>query len=535
MNRKLRFFTNLLLIVFLGFLTLCLQGQSFNADIRLIRDNLGFLSDHDRMGRYPATEQDSISAYYIGKKLLKAGFEPLIGNHPVIPFYINLYREVKEGSYLKVNGRDLAKERDYLILPNSQTAYTKGLVKIINSDSLIRGDYTKDSLNSVAFIYGNTDSLMYYTTPLIELGYKALLFSDSSRTDFGRVISFRAGPISLVNISDSLAREISASECTGVEINSFVEPVRGRTYNVLAVTPGSYDKYILVGAHYDHLGVNADGDVFYGADDNASGVAAALETGRLLIKHIETAGQYGVAIAAFGAEERGLLGSRFLADTLNSLGKLPLLMINFDMVGRMNDMKLQVGGIGTFQGADSIVKLANKRFNYELSLRESGFGPSDHASFSAKEVPVLYFTTGVHREYHTPGDILDLINFEGIAGISEMTSSIIMGMAESKFVPEYKPTESQTAPARSSFSVTLGIIPDFTYEKGDGFMIGPVSDGRPAHKAGLKEGDIIIRIGDKKINSIYDYMSVLGDYKRGDKTEVEFFREEVKITVEVEF
>ena len=137
-----------------------------------------------------------------------------------------------------------------------------------------------------------------------------------------------------------------------------------------------------------------------------------------------------------------------------------------------------------------------------MTVTNDGFGPSDHSSFYNKGVPVLYFTTGVHKEYHTPDDDAKLINFKGLTMVTEYLTSIISEIIESRFEPEYIKSMAPASDTRRSFKVTLGLIPDFTYEKGDGFRVGSVTDGRPAQIAGMKEGDIIINMNSKKINNI---------------------------------
>ncbi|MDZ4058784.1 MAG: M28 family peptidase, partial [Bacteroidales bacterium] len=261
---------------------------------------------------------------------------------------------------------------------------------------------------------------------------------------------------------------------------------------------------------------------------------AAIEAGRLLSSNGYGCAQYGFAVVAFGAEERGLIGSRILADTLSVLLKLPALMLNMDMVGRMNEMKLQAGGAGTFKGADSIINDVNRCFNLNMVITQEGYGPSDHASFYTKGVPVLYFTTGVHSQYHTPEDVFELINFDGIKVVTAFVSKLMSGVLNSELIPEYQKSEAPS-PSRRSFRVTLGVIPDFTYEKGDGFRVGSVTDGRAAQKAGMLEGDIITEMGSRKINNIYDYMSALGDLKPGERCEVTVVRsgDSIRLIVEL--
>lgn len=272
--------------------------------------------------------------------------------------------------------------------------------------------------------------------------------------------------------------------------------------------------------------------VHNGADDNASGVAGAMEIGRLLSAYADSLG-LRIIVGAFGAEERGLIGSRAAADTLNKLGTLPDLMINLDMVGRLSENKLQIGGVGTFAQAADIVKKANEGRDFVLTLTNDGFGPSDHSSFYTVGVPVLYLTTGVHKQYHTPDDDIELINFDGIGSISEYVASVITIISSSE-APKYIKTESPPTMSRAAFKVTLGVIPDFTYEKGDGFRVGSVSDAKPADKAGMKAGDIIKKMNNKPVLNIYEYMAMLGELKKGEKLIVEIERDGDLIKLEIQ-
>jgi hypothetical protein len=325
-----------------------------------------------------------------------------------------------------------------------------------------------------------------------------------------------------------------------VELSSKTSSVKSVSYNVAAVTPGKSDDYIMIGAHYDHLGLGGnysgsllpDTTVFHpGADDNASGVASILEIARTLKDSRKQ-----IAIVAFGAEERGLVGSSKLSDTLRKMDLLPEFMINMDMVGRLRDSKLQAGGMATFQNSDSLLKKLNRPYSFDLLFSGEGTGPSDHSSFYSKGVPVLFFTTGVHPDYHKPSDKASMINFEGLERVTEFVSDIARVLANDDFEVIYKSGAGSANRSRhkQNFKVTLGLIPDFTYEKGDGFRIGPVSEGGAAHKAGLKEGDIITSLGDVSVRNIYDYMKALGTLKKGETVVVVVVRDGIVNEIRVD-
>ncbi len=534
----------LFLITSILLLPTSLSSQSFKADTIRLKENLLFLSSDALKGRAPGTNEDSLAASFISDKLKSEGFAPLIGTSLMVPFDFIIRREIEEGSSISISGKNLLEDKDYFISPISPSASISGEIEAIekNSNSLV------NKRGKIALIKSDPDSVQLFTTPISQQGYEGLLFYNDNEINPLKSVRSSGVSIPVVGISKELASFILSEKNLICNIESRIDIVKGRSFNVLAVKPGpDKSRYILAGAHYDHLGFGGkgsgsmyknEGEIHNGADDNGSGVVSVIEMGRVISERIDSNPNsnhsYGIAIAAFGAEERGLIGSRIVADTLTSLNLLPALMINLDMVGRMKDKRVQAGGAGTFLGADSILLSVNKEHNLNLTVTKDGYGPSDHASFYTKGVPVLYFTTGVHKEYHTPSDDLDLINFAGLKMVTDFISDIVYSISEKGFVPVYQKSEAPVSGARRSFKVTLGVIPDFTYEKGDGFRVGSVTDGRPAQIAGMKEGDIITNMNSKKINNIYDYMSVLGDLKQGSQVQVIVRRELSEITLQID-
>ena len=514
------------------FFTLALSAQQKQANTERIKRDLSFLASDSLKGRYPGTTEDSIAAAYIANEFLKAGFLPLIGDSPMIPFEFTLHREVSDKAALWNKNRIFNKNIHFAVHPASSTSKISSNVVKID-----RSNVKEDEINikgAIGVVKCPDDSLMFIITPLTELGLSAIIFYNSDTLKTPSQARVNGATIPVIQVTAAVADQILKENQIPLSIESEVNVIKGRTFNIAAVNSADKGKpYVLIGAHYDHLGFGGGGSmargemqIHNGADDNASGVAAVLESARLIKNNNKV-----VVVSAFGAEERGLIGSRILADTLAALGLLPDLMVNMDMVGRLNEEKLQVGGVGTFKGADSIVKHINSNFNFSITTTADGYGASDHASFYRKEVPVLYLTTGVHREYHTPADDVELINFSGLAKISSFVSQMVTNMSNSEFTPNYIKTEAPASPGRQSFKVTLGVIPDFTYEKGDGFRIGVVTEGRPASKGGLKEGDIITKMKEKKISNIYDYMSALGELNTGESIVIELLRDGKKISL----
>jgi Zn-dependent M28 family amino/carboxypeptidase len=307
------------------------------------------------------------------------------------------------------------------------------------------------------------------------------------------------------------------------------------TRNVVGMVAGTDPKlseeYIFVGAHYDHLGFGGPGSgsrkpdtvaVHHGADDNASGVAAIIELAQKF-KHDKN-NKRSIVFVAFTAEEFGLIGSKaFVAEPPFSLKKA-IAMFNFDMVGRLDSAKsLTIGGVGTALETKALVDSLVHGFNVRIS--NDGYGPSDHASFYGENIPVIYFTSGVHDQYHTPDDTYDRINIKGEKMIVESAYQLIAEVANRSKKLTYQESGPKTGTSgRTDLKVTLGIIPDFAGTVKEGMRIDGVTPGKPAAKAGLLKGDIIVAIDGKTVGSIYDYMARMKAYSPGQIISVDIMR-----------
>lgn len=512
-----------------------IYSQKFNYNIEEIRKNLSHLADDGMRGRETGSPEDRKSAEYIAETLSGYGFKPLIGITPLVPFNVIFYREVGYGSHLSAESTKYIEWKDYRVLPQSPSTN-------INAVITSSPDNPKKYPTPVLVVKASPDSIPLLAALYKSQGISALLFNTGEPVSDSRRGGTTALSIPVLQISDEVYSDLLTKSGKYLDIKTVTNVVQGDSYNVLM----SYGKEdapltVMVGAHFDHLGVGGASSgsmkpkelaIHNGADDNASGVAGAMEIGRILSAYADSLGMK-IIVGAFGAEERGLIGSRAAADTLKKLGALPDLMINLDMIGRLSENKLQIGGTGTFAQASDFVERANSERGFVLTLTKDGYGPSDHSSFYTAGAPVLYFTTGVHKQYHTPDDDVELINFEGIGSISEYIASVISIISSSE-VPKYIKTESPPSMSRTAFKVTLGVIPDFTYEKGDGFRVGSVSDGKPADKAGMKAGDTIKKMNGKPVSNVYEYMAMLGELKKGEILTVEIDREGEIIKLEIQ-
>jgi hypothetical protein len=315
-----------------------------------------------------------------------------------------------------------------------------------------------------------------------------------------------------------------------------------QTQNVIAKLPAksteNQEKYIVVGGHYDHLGYGGQGSgsrrpdttaIHYGADDNASGIAAMLEIAEKL-ESIRDSLKKTVVFIGFGAEELGLIGSKYFVNNTDIDPEQIEAMINIDMIGRLrNENSLQISGTGTSKEADSLLKRYNKSYNFKLGLSKEGYGPSDHSSFYSRNIPVFFFSTGPHLDYHTPKDIPSEVNYKGLKKVTEYIYDLTKDMATTDMSLTFQKTgnkpKSEEKVHRKELKVTLGIMPDFAGVEDRGLRADLVVKGEPADRAGMKKGDIITAINGHEIGDIYDYMNRLSKIKPGQTITVEIIRD----------
>lgn len=325
---------------------------------------------------------------------------------------------------------------------------------------------------------------------------------------------------------------------TAARIQTDVRKVKARTANVAGLLKGNdtllNSQVVILGAHFDHLGYGGRGSgslvpdtiaVHPGADDNASGTSGLLELMEAFsAKRKEL--KRSILFLFFSGEELGTLGSGYYVNHPLVPLERSVAMVNMDMVGRLENGRLTVYGTGTSPVWAPLLSRFNKDSSFTIKTIPDGFGPSDHSQFYGKDMPVLFFFTGTHNDYHKPSDTWEKINYAGEERVVRYVKKIVDAVDVMPERPAFARSQAP-APASSgdtrSFSVTLGIIPDYA-EGTEGMKIGGIRPNGPAEKAGLKAGDVITKMAGKKVLNIYDYMGLLGELKAGDVVEIEALR-----------
>lgn len=316
----------------------------------------------------------------------------------------------------------------------------------------------------------------------------------------------------------------------------------GTANNIVAYLDNKAATTIIIGAHYDHLGLGDQGSsldanpkekIHNGADDNASGVAGVLELARVLSKN-KVKEKNNFLFLCFSGEELGLYGSKYFADHPTLELAQVNYMINMDMIGRLDPQTktVLVHGTGTSPVWEPLLKKLENE-NVKIKTDSSGVGPSDHTSFYLKNIPVLHFFTGSHSDYHKPSDDWEKVNYEGEVHVLNLISQVITSLdTEPKLA--FLTTKTKQMGARSAFKVTMGVMPSYSSE-GDGLKVDGVTEGKPAQKAGIKSGDVILQMGDIVIKDIQNYMEALGKFEKGQTIPVKLKRGEEMLTLEVTF
>lgn len=582
------------------FLTVALIPQSSeNAEITKdeIFAHIKYLASDELEGRSPGSGKDILAANYIRNELKKAGVI-LLAEDGFQHFEVGAGTEVSNKSTLVFNGIAGTFGVDFTPLAISSKGKVEAEVvfcgfgfsiddtklKVNNFASGVKGKWVMvlrgaPKNESLKDVLDKNSTLRKKILTAKDNGAAGIIFVNGYQfAKQDELISTKQGSgepdagIPAISISRELADKLLAqsgktiksledqllfdvkndvSFSTGIMLSSdaIVTKTKKPTVNVVALIEGNdpvlKNEYVIIGAHFDHLGWGGPGTgsrrpdtiaIHNGADDNASGTSTIIEVFEKLAVN-KASLKRSVVFLAFGAEEMGLLGSKYFTE--NPLKELrnAKLMLNLDMVGRLNPTTkvLTLGGTGTAVEFDSFLDKHIKSSGMEIKKSPEGYGPSDHASFYAKDIPVLFLFTGVHDDYHTPTDDYEKINSEGAATIGNLTYNIAYDVAANGVTLTYKeagPKEkSGDTPA---YKVSLGIMPDMAASDVVGVKAEAVIPDRPAHKAGMLKGDIIIAINSKPVKDLYEYMERLAELKKGDLVNVLVVRGTEKLTLKVQ-
>jgi hypothetical protein len=530
-------------------LALALPTAQLMAQKKADRKTLGNLQAHvtylasDKLeGRLTGSAGEHLAATYIAAQMKQAGLLPKGTDGYLQPFPVNEGKTIDPASLLVINNNTLTAGEQYIPLPFSAQKSAKGeVMPAVNEPENIWLLNVKD-LESQP----HADALDVYRQAAAEAakeGATGVIFYNGpeSVADVHQWLSRETQTLTIpvIWVNEGISKNMENAEEVHVKMHVAFGTSKRTGTNVIGFIDNKAANTIIIGAHYDHLGHGEDHNslaprekaIHNGADDNASGTAALLELARQL--KTSKLNKYNFLFTAFSGEELGLFGSKYLAlHAPVDLGSVDY-MINMDMIGRLDTAKgLQIGGVGTSPAWSDVLKSATPP-GLKLTYDSSGTGPSDHTSFYLKDIPVLFFFTGSHSDYHKPSDDADKINYNGELIVMKMIYDVVEktnGMTKLAFTK----TRDKAMGTSARFTVSLGIMPDYTWQK-NGVHVDAVSDGKAAQKAGLAVDDIIIQLGTNKINNLEDYMQALASFRKGDKTTVVVKRKDKEKTFNIAF
>ncbi len=541
------------LLVALVFIAACSPSKNIktvvDSDADLIsnlKSHVMFLADDKLEGRQTGTRGEQLAMEYIADQYKRIGLEPKGNEGYLQEFDIDEGKVITENTYLRINETNLQLNKEFFPLSFSAQKNVKGNPAIslreggevwfVDVKAWLEENKTNPHFDINAEIIKEaaranskkaTALILYNSTKDVD----NILFNKNDKTQAAAI------PVLFITKEgqDKYLKDKSAT--LDIDLNvSFINKSRVAR-NVVAYLDNGAANTVILGAHYDHLGYGSDknaldtGSVIHnGADDNASGTAALIELARMLKQNSPKNNNY--LFISFSGEELGLHGSKYWLE--NPTMKItPNYMINMDMVGRYDTShKLSVGGYGTSTVWGEVFKTVSNP-NLITKFDSSGSGPSDHASFYRKDIPVLFFFTGSHSDYHKATDDADKINYNGQKEIVKYIYSIIQ-FTDAKGKLAFTKTAERDMGRSTRFTVSLGVIPDYGYT-GTGVRIEGVSPGKLAEKIGLQGGDILLQLGEYKFVDVMSYMTALSKFKKGDKTKLTIKRGDQEKTFDVEF
>ena len=550
-------------LVGVAFLGACSPAQKLkkeNAKIQTgLEAHVQYLADDKLEGRRTGTKGEQLAFEYIAKQFETIGLQPkgATNNNASqgygLPFEINEGKSADTSTHFIINGSALSLGTDYFPFAFSANgAGTSSLSVAVKEAGVPWFIDLKDILedNKSNPHFDLQDFISTYSKKLSQRGQATalVLFNSGTEADglkFNPKDKSEKAKLPVIYITPAASKKYLADPSATIQVDfsvSLQDKIR-TGINAVGFIDNGAATTVVIGAHFDHLGYGEDGNSRYekkepaihnGADDNASGTSTLIELAKLLKKSKDKANNY--LFVSFSGEELGLYGSKYFTEHPSIDLSTVSYMINLDMVGRMSDSarSVTIGGFGTSPLWANVFSASNsKNVYFNTKIDSSGSGPSDHTSFYKKDIPVLFYFTGLHTDYHKPSDDADKINYKGMVDITRDVLRVVGAMNGKGKLPFLKTRETQTT-SSARFSVSLGVMPDYTYS-GNGLRVDGVIDGRAAQKAGLKTGDIVLQLGDHKISSMEAYMQALSKFKKGDKTKVIFTRGAETLSADVQF
>lgn len=515
-----------------------------------LQKHISFLADDKLEGRRTGTNGEKLAYEYISSEFTKAGLTAKGENNTYLQaFEVNEGKEVNKPTHLIIDGNDLQLDKDYFPFVFSPNKSVEAATAIALPE---RGTLHFWNLNEVLEENKNNphfdiqDALKTKVSSATEKGATGLIVYNTSTINddfkFEAKAKTETTTIPVVYVQKNIANKFFKDETITHDIKIKIDiGNKVRTgHNVIGYIDNGAVNTIIIGAHYDHLGFGEDHNSLFtgttpaihnGADDNASGTSAMIEVSKLI--KAANLKKYNYLFIAFSGEELGLYGSKYFTEHSTINLSTANYMINLDMVGRLNDSTrgLNIGGYGT---SPTWGEMLNAKDNYfAIKFDSSGTGPSDHTSFYRKDIPVLFLFTGVHSDYHKPSDDADKINYTGQLKVVNYIYDIVVATNKKEKLTFTKTREAATS-AKSSFKVTLGIMPDYTFS-GSGVRVDGVSDGKIAQKVGIQTGDVVEQLGDIKFTDVQGYMGALGKFKKGEASKVKVKRGDKELWFDIVF
>lgn len=516
-----------------------------------LKAHISYLADDKLEGRRTGSNGENLAMEYISNQFKTIGITPKGTEGYYQPFEINEGKQIGDSTVFIINETALKAGTDFfpflfsaekkveaspaIALQEPEMPWFFDLKEIVDENKVNPhfdlAEYIKKN-SKKAYDRGATAVILFNTDDAED----KLAFNPKDKSEKLAI------PVIYINKEAAKKYLNDATATLNIKLNVDIDEKKRTGHNVIGYMDNGAATTVIVGAHFDHLGYGEDANsllstgeklIHNGADDNASGTAALIELARILKASKAKSNNY--LFIAFSGEELGLFGSKYFTENPTIDLKAINYMINMDMVGRLNDSTktLAVGGFGTSPEWATVINAQDKKLPFVIKIDSSGSGPSDHTSFYRKDIPVLFFFTGQHKDYHRPGDDADKINYEGELKIINYINTIINNLnKQNKKLAFLKTREVQSG--MSSFKVTLGIMPDYTFS-GAGLRADAVSDGRPAAKAGLKAGDVIVSLGENIVSSMETYMQALNKFNKGDKTKVKYKRGNETLESEIQF